>query len=422
MSTVSPASKDCHKEYVRLLRQLHQLLVEGEGESCEADDVRDQMDLPWESLSAEQREQVGGLIADLNGVRRGPVPSPKSKEELLREELPALEKASELRDWHGVLKSLRRLAPYLSIGQLSYLQGRAWSELGDDETALIFFEHAVRHDQENGNSAWAVLDCLNRVDPTRAQERARKILFDDTRYSFAEVIKAASLQWETVRDLPDDLARPILAQLVQIFERTLLRMKLFGDDHQKPSIFAMACCLGGFCHEQLGDSNSARRLLNQGLAVSPNSESILVARGILLYGREPHTAIDDFKKVVERGSSLVWPYFYLAHYHLMKDKFDRCLELSGHALALAKSATVRANLLEWMAICQSELGFPTEVVLALFQAARAQAPQNERIVRNAETFVASIQQNLAVEPSWEKEAEETIRAIGVTEYRPKLAA
>ncbi|CAN5771011.1 hypothetical protein BH23PLA1_BH23PLA1_20060 [soil metagenome] len=156
--------------------------------------------------------------------------------------------------------------------------------------------------------------------------------------------------------------------------------------------------------------------------MSPDSESLLVARGILLYGREPHTAISDFKKIINRGSSLVWPYFYLAHYHLMQNDFNHCLELSSHALALSKSAAVRANLLEWMAICQSELGFPAEVIRALFQAAQAEAPENERIAKNAKTFEARIQQNQAVESSWEKEDEETIRAIGVMEYRPKLAA
>src|SRR4051812_20583468 len=93
MKANDPLINEPYKEYIRLLQRLHQLLVEGKGESPEADELRDGMDIPWESLNPEQRERVGGLAADLNWIRRGPVPSKRSRDEVFRENAPAVLRA-----------------------------------------------------------------------------------------------------------------------------------------------------------------------------------------------------------------------------------------------------------------------------------------------------------------------------------------
>ena len=144
-------------EYVSLLRRLHRLFTDGKGDSAEADALRDEMDVPWHELTEEERGIVSGLAADLNSIRRGAVSSGKSREELLQENEPALARAYRAGEWYEVLKHLRRLAGVKKPAEVSYLRGRAWSKLLDDETALLFFQHAFVLEPKNGTIAYAAM-------------------------------------------------------------------------------------------------------------------------------------------------------------------------------------------------------------------------------------------------------------------------
>jgi len=44
--------------YVTLLTRLHELVRSGQGESAEADDLREQMDAPWSHLSEEEIAEI----------------------------------------------------------------------------------------------------------------------------------------------------------------------------------------------------------------------------------------------------------------------------------------------------------------------------------------------------------------------------
>ena len=64
-------------EYVRLLHQLHRLIVDGKGESDEAEEIRDHMDYPWRHLNAEELAFVDQLSVDLYRLsenRTGAIP------------------------------------------------------------------------------------------------------------------------------------------------------------------------------------------------------------------------------------------------------------------------------------------------------------------------------------------------------------
>jgi hypothetical protein len=148
-----------YRLHVRQLRSLHQFFVEGKEDSPEADALRDEMDVTWDQLSAEQQQSIGGLSADLNWIIDGPVPSKQPREEVFREHLPALLSAREAENWHDVLKHLRPLSPFLPAAELAFLRGRAWTHLGDDETALLFFQHAHQFDPEDKTFAWVARDC-----------------------------------------------------------------------------------------------------------------------------------------------------------------------------------------------------------------------------------------------------------------------
>jgi tetratricopeptide (TPR) repeat protein len=217
MKTPDPLLNEDYREYVRLLRSLHQLVVEGKEESADAERLYDQMDVPWEKLNRQQQESIGGLIADLNWIRRGPVPSHRSKGVVFGEAFPALVKAKRSRNWHEVLKQIRPLAPFLPPAGLAYIRGRAWSELGDCETALLFFEHAQKNDPNNGKYAYASLECLTRVDAQLAARRAHEVLMDSANHPAAEVIEAASIESDAKNEAPSDFTEVILDNLAETF-------------------------------------------------------------------------------------------------------------------------------------------------------------------------------------------------------------
>ena len=45
-------------EYRQLLAQLREMIAAGQGDSDAADELRDQMDVPWTQLTAEQLEEI----------------------------------------------------------------------------------------------------------------------------------------------------------------------------------------------------------------------------------------------------------------------------------------------------------------------------------------------------------------------------
>src|SRR5262245_18001598 len=52
-------------EYERLLKELHHLIRDGQGDSDEADKIRDSMDWPERKLTREEHDRLKGLSADL---------------------------------------------------------------------------------------------------------------------------------------------------------------------------------------------------------------------------------------------------------------------------------------------------------------------------------------------------------------------
>lgn len=62
--------------YLRLLFQLHGLIATDLGESPEADDVRDRMDLDWAQLEADERTNLRTLSEEMYGFHARPRQTP----------------------------------------------------------------------------------------------------------------------------------------------------------------------------------------------------------------------------------------------------------------------------------------------------------------------------------------------------------
>jgi tetratricopeptide (TPR) repeat protein len=375
------------------------------------------MDDPGSRLSSDEIASANGISADfysLAASSTGPV-SPQTDE--VKADLGSALDARDRRDFRRALDLLRKRAASINPAVLSYVRGSIWGEAGEDQIAVRFFRRAAQLDPNNANYSYMVLHHLSRADVEGARDQARRVLTDPESHPTRVVLEAADIIFQSTREQPEHEARPILEFLIPTFEQVIVRLETSGEGSSQPSLLAMALTLTGSCSEHLGLTDQARRYYDRGLSLFPTNDALLVARGILLYGRETDRSVRDFEGAVQRSSPLVWPYFYLAHYALLNDRFGVCLDICHRALRLPASSEVQANLLEWMAISQASLGYPAPAVESVFQAAQGLAPDNGRIARNYRAFRESLG---PLDIGWEKGSEQEVRIFG--ERRMRLAA
>jgi tetratricopeptide (TPR) repeat protein len=203
-----------------------------------------------------------------------------------------------------------------------------------------------------------------------------------------------------------------------VLQSALARIEAGDESGVDHSSYAMAVGLLGFSHEFLGETQLAANYYTRGLAAQPQNDGLLVARGILLYGSSPR-AITDLELAVRQGSPVIWPYFYLAHHYLINGDFQRCRVLCERAMEMPGSAAVKSELAEWLAISESELAFPVEIVRASFENALRLDPSNERARRNLAAFEAALRPPARV---YETRSAASVRASGLAERRYAEAA
>jgi hypothetical protein len=130
--------------YARLLRQLHEYIARGQGDSPEAEAVGDQMDEPGYALTQREQERVGGLSEDLYALAEGDVKSAamsKPDRDRWESEFGA---AMGSADWDRALHLLRHPPNDVSPEYVRSTQAMCWGRLGDPETALVFAQAAER--------------------------------------------------------------------------------------------------------------------------------------------------------------------------------------------------------------------------------------------------------------------------------------
>jgi tetratricopeptide (TPR) repeat protein len=210
-------------------------------------------------------------------------------------------------------------------------------------------------------------------------------------------------------------ANRVFKQLEPILTDTIARMQRGDSNEIDRSTYVTLLSLLGFGYEFLGKTQAALHLYSEALRIEPN-DALYVARGMLLYGTSAQ-AITDFETAMEHGTPLVWPYVMLAHHHLITGRFEESQRLCEQAIRIGGSATVMSEVCEWMAIAQSHLGFPADIVRASFDKAIRLDPANERAKRNLAAFEA------ASRPiSWETRTTGAVRISGLAERRYAMAA
>jgi tetratricopeptide (TPR) repeat protein len=394
------------------------LAENGRDDSPEAVAIRDGLERPWYDLSAAEKKRISGLSEDLYAVTDPLSQPPSVTSEAQRKLLEAVE-ARHTGDWDKALELLRCWGRYLDPAELSFQRGFVWREAGDYETAVVFFQHAARLAPHDERFSFMYLSTLFKVDQHAALKRADEILTADEVHQPVVIAQAANIRVMSTLKLTNADARPTLKGLAQVLERVLQRLQ--SDDRRYISAFesthALVTSTLGFCYARLGDFPTALRYCNLGLAANPGSEALLVTRGILRYGADL-LATDDFKQAISAGSTVVWPYFFLAHHHLVDHRFDECRRMCERALELSASDEIRADLYEWLAISEAELGFPPELIRGAFEEAIRLAPDAERIGQNLAQFEKAVvdQRNRPV--PWINLEESVVQEVGRAGYSP----
>ncbi len=412
-----PFSTESHYlDSIRGLLKLHELEVAGAAESDEADAVRAALEGPWRLMTDLQRKRITGLSEDLYSITQPPEPRPMSPA-AQRGLADALE-ARQAGEWDTALERIRSWEAHIDPALAAYVRGSIWMEAGDPPTAMVFFRHAADLATDNPHYASLYLHTLHAVHPRQANERAEAILLQQPPAAPSLIVKAAEIRLLSTRELPDVDARPIVQDLIDRLVPIVNSSN--GSGGAEGSIDAMGLALVALCYDRLGDVSASLTYYNRGIAATPRNDALLVARGILRYGREPE-ALSDFEAAIRLNTPLVWPFFFLAHRSLIDNRFEECLRSATRGVERPASDSVRANLFEWMAISMSELGFPSSAVRKAFEEALRLDPENDRIRANFDAYELAAA-SPSSQPAWQKAPHTLVQGLGHAQYRLLLAA
>jgi tetratricopeptide (TPR) repeat protein len=413
--------RTAYYQSIRGLLRLHAITQNGETETPEAEAIRDSLEHPWCDLSEAEKKRITGLSEDLYTISDPPSEPPPMNPQAQRKLLEALQ-ARQSGDWDTALELLRRWGKHLDPGILSFLRGTVWLAAGDSETATAFFQHAAQLDPNDGDFMHMYLCALRKSQPSIALTRAREIVYEAQTRHPVVLAEAANIFVASTLGMPPVDAHPVLQQSIHALESAWNRLETCGTaalSSPESARIGLSMLLG-FCHERIGDHQGALRHYNFGLSLDPGNEAMLIARGGLRYGVDPFAA-DDFEQAIRQGSVRVWPYFFLAHHQLVGNRFDECRRMCERALELPASDEIRANLHEWIAISEAELGFPAELVRSAFEQAIRLAPDVNRIRQNLEEYAQAAVVKRGRGLPWGKPTESTIQAVWRAGYSPIAA-
>ncbi|MGK4009284.1 hypothetical protein WMF31_42180 [Sorangium sp. So ce1036] len=397
------------RRYERLVVELHREIRAEHDEGADA--IRDAMDEPWSELTTEERGRLGWLSEDLyeiGGARRprGRVDATRQERvELLKEAKVALLK----RRFARCAELLREIEPatmpqYIRI----YMLGRCWQELGFPYAGAEFFDHAYELGRRANYAAMAMSALAEAGERERLYSRIEEI----ERREDAEptlLLHAAALLFSGAEGAPPSDAPALFQRVIALVERGA------ACEEVLPSVRAAALIAGGFSYERLGDLEKAIAAFDMAVRVHEH-DAALVARGMAQLLTNRNAALADFQRATDVGTTLPWPYLYLAHDALLSRRFERLEQLCAEGVSRASTATTRAQFFEWSAIAAAELGKRPAVVLERFSRAIAEDPLEPRIMKNLNAYKATsatpeeTPKSIRM-PSWEPPREPPARRV-----------
>jgi hypothetical protein len=158
--------------------RLHQLSIEGKGNSAEATAACDAMEAPWNAMSRREQERVGGLSEDLYTLQDGgakQVEMSPAERQRWEEEANTAFAAYAHGDYDTTLTFLRRPAPLgLPRHIVPFLQAKCWEHLGEVQVALLFMREAERFDPSQAVSVFTLLQQVG--SPEEVERYTHRIL------------------------------------------------------------------------------------------------------------------------------------------------------------------------------------------------------------------------------------------------------
>lgn len=402
----------------RLFIRLHRLIQDGRGDDGDADAIRDELDVALPALTAEERRQLQLLSGDLFLVTRQNVVPHERRELDPVSELKNAQAAMLEGRWADMLQHLRTDLRSIPRDRAAYFRGRGWHELGWDEGALAFFEYAYKL-EKNPNYLALAIDSMQALgEERRVQETVERIERDSAAHPTL-LYKAALVVFNGRNsDQSENSLRRVERRVIALVERGRATK---ADRPPVPSLTAGAFIACGFSYEHRGDEGRSMQWFDEAIAVEATAgketDPPYVARAFAWLQRDPARARSDFKRAVELKTSLVWPYFYLAHAALVQGEFSRATSLAsaGSSRAAIDQGELKAKLYEWWAIASAELGKPSTEVLALFDVARSENPTDQTVARNRRTY------EVAVTEARKLRTEEWERSRGFTDAQLRRA-
>jgi tetratricopeptide (TPR) repeat protein len=370
--------------YEKLVVRLHRELRHGGVDSADADAVRDEMDAPWAQLSTEERSALDLLSEDLYEVAGKRRVVPLADEDTSGSVLHGAKMSLQRRDYRRTLELLRKAPPQaLPIDVRLYMLGRCWDELGFSLAATEFFDSAYEVD-ERANYAVMALNALVRAGQ-RDEVLARIAKIEaDSKAAAALRLRAAACLFDTAEG-----ATP--AGAVEIFRRVIALVEPSLDAPDVvPSLRATALVAEGFSYEHLGENAKALQAFDKAVNIHEH-DAALIARAFSQLATNRPAALADFQRALSLGTSLPWPYLYLAHDALLAGRYDRLEELCAGGLQRSRGHRVRAQFYEWAAIASAQLGRGPSIVGERFARAMAEDPFEPRIQANAAAWEAAVQ-------------------------------
>jgi tetratricopeptide (TPR) repeat protein len=369
------------------LERLANLVATAAADTPEAETLRAALGPIWQGATNHKRERMRGLAEDLCALAEaGPKVvqmSPSDAADWQAEAQAIRDSVLLGRDLDKALTFLRRPHPPIQAAPdvLPWLQAKCWEQLGDDETALVFYREAARLDRRNAAAIITILEKLRRFEEA-AEVGASVIRSSDA--GPEELYAATSPLLALTRGRPRAEANMLFEQVI----KTLRRAKDLTeegacsappDELRRRISFALAACL-----RELGRADEARQTLDAAIAKAPQDPILLSFRGYLRAMTDPAGALSDFASAVRYGAASFWPFFFLSRHALQKGAWAEALASANRAMEFAAVPIALAEAYEVIAIAQSKLGLPAEEVVANFDRAVALAPSNDRIRNNRE--------------------------------------
>jgi tetratricopeptide (TPR) repeat protein len=388
--------------YARVLRAVHDLIVQGKGDSEEAESLADQMDAPWFDMTEQEQARMRGLSRDLyalaDGGARQVDMSPEEKRRW-NERSKAANAAFEVGDLDAALEFLRQPYPReLPRHTIPFFQARCWERLGDLETALAFMKEAERHDPREAVSVLYLLRDLGRMQ--EGADYANRIM-DDPKSPPEELYLSAAVLLQQTRGMSTSQARPVIEQIVPVLRGALEKMKSIKKEQSDTENLEINIAdMLGLCLGRLGDLRAAIQLFDETLTRHPNAGGILTARGIARFDSDRPAALRDFGKATQAGDPSVLPYYILARQALLHGNYHEAWKQANRAAERPAPSALRAEIHEAIAIAQSMLGQPLEWVLENFDQAIALDPANQRIRDNRAVAEAGRDPPRRRRPAW----------------------